>query len=90
MGVEIVKEFCAQIVARRLLYYRVKGGTKMKIEDAIFTRARLGKHWTEARARLCLAFFGAPYTFSAAREREFIAGNLTSYNWNLTEKLATA
>lgn len=60
----------------------------MKIEDAIFTRARLGKYWTLERARACLNFFGAPYAFNLRREREFIASHPTNYNWNLSEKVS--
>ena len=60
----------------------------MNIEDKIFTNARLGKHWTEKRAKECLKFFSpTPYRFDPAKERQFQASTVTDYTWNLSERL---
>jgi len=63
----------------------------MNIEDTIFTKARLGRHWTPARAEECLSFFPARYAFNAATERAFIdrqpPGSL-DYSDNLKSRLS--
>ncbi len=54
------------------------------IEDSIFARARLGRHYTEDAARACNAWFGpAPYRFDIVRELRFIATHQTDYCDNL-------
>ena len=59
----------------------------MNLENTIFTRARLGRHWTEAAARDCAEFFPSPYRFDPAKEREFQATRRTDYNENLRGQL---
>ncbi len=60
------------------------------IEDTLFSRARLGKYWTEAQARECLAWFPTPYAFNAHVERKFINDHRTDYNDNLLTRLSHA
>lgn len=62
----------------------------MNIEDRLFCRARLGRHYNEENCKTVLAFFPARYRFDAAREREFIRRHsaIAEYTENLRSLLA--
>lgn len=56
----------------------------MNTEDKLFSRARLGKHWTPTRAKQCLEFFPKRYRFNHELERQFRRDHLTDYSEHLT------
>ena len=62
----------------------------MNIEDRFFTRARLGRHWSEPAAETCLLFFPAHYHFDPNRERQFMATHQTDYSDHLKLWLESA
>lgn len=56
---------------------------KLSTEDTIFSRARLGRHWTPERARQCVNFFPVTYRFTRSLEILFRKNHLTDYNEHL-------
>ena len=64
----------------------------MNIEDHFFTRARLGRYWSEASAAACIAFFASTskdgrYIFNPATEARFRASRPTDYTEHLLAQL---
>ena len=59
----------------------------MNLEDTIFSRARLGRYWTETGAKQCVEFFPVPYHFDPALEREFQRKFRTDYAEHLARRV---